>query len=256
MSFVLFNFETTTYCNAKCPSCFRTMEINYHRGKIAQIAALGKIPSTNDHQKCLKLEHLSIEDFDFFLWENGKYLRSISSSYDETVAKFCGELGDPLLHPKIDELVLLSSRFFDRVEIFTNGGLRNPRWIKTLLQKNEKLYFVFAIDGITHEVNKKYRIGVNTDLAFNNMFESINHRATKWDFTVFEHNYQEVEQAIKLALEHKIKIHVRINGRGFSKITKEHLIKLEKDLIKYNDLDPDFWQERSPLKIESDGLVY
>lgn len=256
MSFVLFNFETTTYCNAKCPSCFRTMEINFHQMQIAKIIRKGEIPSADDHQKCLKLEHLSIEDFDFFLWENGKYLRSMSSSYGETVAKFCGELGDPLMHPKIDELVSLSSRFFDRVEIFTNGGLRSPRWIKTVLQKNKKLHFVFAIDGITHEVNKKYRIGINTDLAFNNMFESINHRDTKWEFTVFEHNYQEVEQAIKLALDHKIKIHVRINGRGFSKITKDHLIKLKKYLIKYKDLDPDFWQEYSLLKQESDDLVY
>jgi MoaA/NifB/PqqE/SkfB family radical SAM enzyme len=236
-SFVLFNFETTSYCNVKCPSCFRTSLNKYD-------------------DKCLKLEHLSIEDFDFFLWENGKYFKSIRSSYNEIVAKFCGELGDPLMHPKMDELALLASRFFDRVEIFTNGGLRNPKWIKSLLQKNEKLYFIFAIDGLTHETNKKYRIGSNTNLAFDNMFESVKHRSTKWDFTVFEHNFQEVEDAIKVALDHKIQMHVRINGRNFSKISEKNLIKLEKDLVKYKNLDPEVWQEYTSLKIESEGLRY
>ena len=56
------------------------------------------------------------------------------------------------------------------------------------------------------------------------MFESVKHRATKWDFTVFEHNYQEVEDAIKVALDYEIQIHVRINGRNFSKISEKHLI--------------------------------
>ena len=212
--FVLFNFETTSYCNAKCPSCFRTTERYF------------------SFDNSFKLNHLSTEDFDVFLWKNGKYLRDIRLS-NNIVAKFCGELGDPLMHPEIDELVLLASNFFDRVEIYTNGGLRTPKWIKSFLQKNKKLFLIFSIDGLTHKTNSLYRIDVNTNLAFNNMFESAKHRVTKWDFTVFDHNFQEVDQAIVLAREKDIKLHVRINEREYSKITEKNLIKLKNTL---NDL--------------------
>ena len=211
--FVLFNFETTSYCNAKCPSCFRTTERYF------------------SFDNSFKLNHLSTEDFDTFLWKNGKHLRYIRLS-NNIVAKFCGELGDPLMHPEIDELVLLASNFFDRVEIYTNGGLRTPEWIKSFLQKNKKLFLVFSIDGLTHKTNKLYRIDVNTDLAFNNMFESAKQRVTKWDFTVFDHNFQEVDQVIALAKEKNIKLNVRINEREYSKITEKNLIKLKNTLFR------------------------
>jgi len=123
--FILFNFEITSYCNAKCPSCFRTIDKN------------------------LKLKHLSIDDFDNFLWENVKYLKNIRLS-DNIVAKFCGELGDPLLHPKIDQLVISASNFFDRVELYTNGGLKTPEWINSFLQKNKK---------IIQKISKKRKAG-------------------------------------------------------------------------------------------------
>ena len=223
MSFVLFNFETTSYCNAKCPSCFRTanlyIEDQYH-GPIRHF------------------KHLSVEDFEEFLLNNSKYLNSIKSSpgnkkYDLVVAKFCGEIGDPLMHPEMDKLVSLASMVFNRVEIFTNGGLRNPEWINQILNKNNNLYFVFGIDGVTDEINQKYRIGVRTDLAFSNMLMSVKQRDTKWDFTVFEHNYHQLQDAIDFAEKHEIYINVRINGRPYSKLKKEK-ISLVEDILKKN----------------------
>ena len=216
--FLLLNFEISTLCNAKCPSCYRTSLINW-----------GDVVS--DEHYFHKYKHIKVEDFEYLILNNISYFKN--HGYQHLDAKFCGEVGDPLVHPEIEELIYLASTVFDRVEIFTNGGLRNSRWIDKVLKKYEKLYFVFGIDGVTDEINQKYRIGVRTDLAFSNMLMSAKQRFTKWDFTIFEHNYHQLQEAIDFAEKHKIYINDRINGRPYSKL-KEEKISLVEDILKKN----------------------
>ena len=65
-----------------------------------------------------------------------------------------------------------ASMAFDKIEIFTNGGLRSNKFVKDVL-KNPKVHFIFGIDGITDEINQKYRKGVNTKLALSYTFLKI-----------------------------------------------------------------------------------
>ena len=129
----IFNFEITSYCNADCPSCFRTL---YKES----------LPSTR---------HLKIEDFEFLILHNIKFFKN--NQHENLLAKFCGEIGDPLLHPNIEQLISIAETVFDNVEIYTNGGLRNPKWIKNILTRYKKTRFVFGIDGLTDVTNQIYR---------------------------------------------------------------------------------------------------
>ena len=216
--FLLFNFEITSHCNAKCPSCFRTSLLDYNKNW------------SNNENYLSNFKHLSVNDFENFILENISFLKK--NDYGHTIAKFCGEVGDPLMHPEIEVLINLSSMVFDKIEIFTNGGLRYKKWIKKLLMKYSKLHFVFGIDGITDEINQKYRIGVRTDLALSNMIESAKHRFTKWEYTIFEHNHHQLQDAIDFAKDHSIYILARVNGRPYSKLNEDNVKKVESILNK------------------------
>ena len=55
-SFLLFNFEITSHCNAKCPSCFRTSLLNWND----KYQTIGRDPTSNivfAKGKCINLSN-------------------------------------------------------------------------------------------------------------------------------------------------------------------------------------------------------
>ncbi len=208
----LFNFEISSHCNAKCPSCFRT-EFNEYVPK--------------------PYKHLKADDFEDIVYKNISWFRN--HSYSKIQARFCGEIGDPLMNPELDRLTFIAENAFDSVEIFTNGGLRNPRWIKEFLIKHKTTNLVFGIDGLTDETNQMYRVSVNTDLAFRNMKEAVKHGHTRWDYTIFSHNYHEVSDVIKLGKELEVDLLCRFNGRQYNKLDDEYYEHCE-NLLKTNEI--------------------
>ncbi len=214
VKFCSFNFEVTSYCNADCPSCFRTQ----HAPKVV----LNK--------------HLKVEDFKFLISHNTNFIYfHLKNQYDKLIAKFCGEIGDPLLHPNIDQLISIAETVFDNVEIYTNGGIRGPKWIKKILTRYKKTSFVFGIDGLTDEINQIYRVNVRTDIALKNMIESAKHGFTKWHYTIFNHNYHELPDVIKFTKKYNLTLLCRFNGREFNKLDDENIFICE-ELLKKNNI--------------------
>ena len=210
--FCLYNFEITSYCNADCPSCFRTRE----------------------KENLPPYRHLRVEDFELLVLNNIDFFKN--NQYDKLSAKFCGEIGDPLLHPNIVQLIGIAESVFDRVEIYTNGGLRNPKWIKNILTQYKKTCFVFGIDGLTDEINQIYRVNVRTNIALKNMIESAKYAFTKWEYTIFNHNYHELPDVLKFARKHDLSLLCRFNGREFNKLDEENIVKCE-NLLKKNNIE-------------------
>ena len=208
------NFEVTSYCNADCPSCFRTRE----------------------KENLLPYKHLKVEDFEFLILHNIKFFKN--NQYENWIAKFCGEIGDPLLHPNIEQLIMIAEKVFDNVEIFTNGGIRNAKWIKKILFLCNKTIFIFGIDGLTDEINQKYRVNVRTDIALKNMIESAKYRFNQinWHYTIFNHNYHELPDVIKFTKKYNLTLLCRFNGREFNKLDDENIFKCE-NLLKKNNIE-------------------
>jgi MoaA/NifB/PqqE/SkfB family radical SAM enzyme len=199
---MIIDFNITNFCNAKCPTCKRFDVDNY----------LQLTPG-------LKLVHMELKEFEFVLDKNRNFFYG-------KICYFCGEFGDPLMHPFIKEFAQLANKVFKEVVVYTNGGLNRKDFFDYSILPDNNVTIRFGIDGLTSESNNKYRIDVNTDLAYKNMFYVANHKKTLWDFTLFEHNKHEIEDIIKLVDEHSnlflnIRCNLRPDFHGVNRIKRE-----------------------------------
>lgn len=83
------------------------------------------------------------------------------------------------------------------------------------MQNYQNLHFHFGIDGMTNEINNLYRVGSNIEKVFTNMRSAteIDNNRVKWDYTIFEWNKHQVDDARRLAETLNIGINVRPNGK-------------------------------------------
>ena len=110
-----FEFQITSYCQAKCASCQRTIDIDNFT------------PT-----------HYPIEKFE-------KTLNNLSS-VDVDIITLCGEYGDPMMHPQIEEFIKLASNRGYEIELMTNGALRSPAFYKRIADTYSNLSIFFCID--------------------------------------------------------------------------------------------------------------
>jgi len=167
--------EITTYCNARCRLCPRT------------------ITETGEPQKWLVQEHMSFDTFKM-IWSN--------KSNKIKHLKLCGQFGDPMMNPEVGKIVDHVLVDEDATMLInTNGGLRNTNWYKEMANKYDgQLEIRFGIDGLDHETNWKYREGVIFNKAFENMLSfHENGGDACWQFILFEWNQHQLEAAHALA---------------------------------------------------------
>ena len=185
------DFCITTYCQSKCPTCPRT---NAETLELAEFITLQHMP--------------------YSVW----YGVMDKVDWSRKEIQFSGEHGDPMMHPDIEKFILSSAERAWLTTVNTNGALRNKKWYEEIYDKVEdcdygELSFVFAIDGLTQETNEKYRIDVNFKKAWENfMTVAENHsRLTYWDFLVFEHNWHELEEVIRIARDLEVNLDIKVN---------------------------------------------
>lgn len=201
-----FDIAISSYCQAKCPSCARTN------------------PDTLEKVDWLQPSHINVEVFK-------KIVDSAVKMDPNVVFQFCGELGDPLMHPNIEELIDYAMEYSNGVEVNTNGGLRNSEFFKKMAEKWEyvgdysaedakMLKFIFGIDGMTKESSEAYRVAVDWERAITNMETWANNGGRgEWHFILFEHNWQEIPMAIRLAEIIDYPIFFKFNGRDYGMIS-------------------------------------
>jgi hypothetical protein len=204
-----FDFAITTYCQARCRSCQRTDD------------------ETGKTVSWLKPSHMN---YDFFK----RTLENADLNFDHI--EFCGELGDPMMHPEIHKFISTAIKY-SKVVIDTNGGLRQPEWYKTIAQQycrfrpgSKKLFLQFGIDGIDHDTNWKYREGVDFERAMANMrawFE--NGGRGNWQFLIFSWNWHQVADAYRISKTlPECEMVFKVNQRPHGMISKSDLAKAYK----------------------------
>ena len=157
--------EASTFCNARCPLCPRSL----HGYKVDSV---------------YKELHL-----------DPKVFEKILKDYPEReYVYFNGNLGDPMMHPKILELVELNKC---QSMITTNGsiGLQST-WIELA---NCKVEVVFSIDGL-EDTNHLYR----QDVEWNKIMDRVKWFIgaggnAVWKFIVFRHNMHQINEAKQLS---------------------------------------------------------
>ena len=104
-----FEFSITTYCQASCPSCARTLILN------------------SDTPEKLKIQHMDLDRFETVVKDN---------AFSWSMITFCGEHGDPMMHPKIEDFIEVAFNNSGKgVRVCTNGGLRDEYFYAKLAKK-------------------------------------------------------------------------------------------------------------------------
>ena len=193
------DFALTTYCQAKCRSCARTNE------------------ETGEKEDWLELRHMQLDNFETILKTTKKELDWI---------QFCGEVGDPCMHPQIEKFTDIALKYARSVNINTNGGLRQPDWYSRLARQYEgKIWIKFGVDGADHDTNWLYREGVDWQRAMDNMRAYFqNGGSGVWHFLIFDWNWHQIPEAIAIAKDMRCNIEFKWNTREFGLITKENRV--------------------------------
>lgn len=208
-----YDVALTTYCQAKCRSCHRTNS------------------TTGNKVDWLKLQHMDLE---FYKKVLHGYIQSKEKS--DIGILFCGEYGDPMMHPKIKSIIRYTAPRVSEILIKTNGGLRQPEFYRDIALGYPTVGIHFGIDGIDAETNEKYREGVNFDRAMANMKEwcKIAPNRARWDFLIFEWNWHQIPIAYQQAKELGCDIEFKINARPWGLISDKNRLIAEEMLKDLN----------------------
>jgi molybdenum cofactor biosynthesis enzyme MoaA len=206
-----FEIAPTTYCQARCYPCQR-----------CETGWTGKVRSD------LKITHMPIALFN-------NIVTQIFDTYQSnkiTHIRLCGDAGDPMMHPDIEQFVKSVLVGCQHVGIHTNGGLRQPAWYTHAGEAyGEHLYIMFGIDGTDHDTNWKYREGVDWQRAMDNMLAFKKAGGyTIWQFVIFPWNLHQIEAAAAIANDNSIKMKFIVNDKdGPGELTEfERNIALQK----------------------------
>lgn len=201
-----FDIEITSYCQAECYGCQRNIGLK------------GKNPA-------LVESHMLYENF-------CKLLDSIDADLQCEHIEFCGEFGDPMMHPDIERFIERASHSTSFINIHTNGGLRQPKWYSYMAEKHidYDLEIKFGIDGCDHNTNWKYRKGVHWERAMDNLRAWTDAGGKgHWAFLLFDWNYHQIPQAVQMAndIGCKLKFHLTRDNNGLGGMSP-HIINSDK----------------------------
>lgn len=180
--------ELTSHCNAACPGCLRT-----------QILEKGQL---------LPLNHLDEK----ILFQRFEKLKPEGS-----IIFLCGVLGDPLMHPKILEIINWFLSKGSQIEIFTNASLRSEKFYYELGEisfHTKRLALNFAVDGL-EDTNSIYRVNTSYKMIKRNMMAYSRAKGLGvWVFIEFDHNLHQKEEARQQAYSLNLGFSVSRNTRN------------------------------------------
>lgn len=209
------HLELTNRCNALCPQCSRTIDpIN------------------------------KFYDLSFDL---------IRSAFDNHIFKevqYCGNDGDPLLSKDLLQI----AKFFApaRQMIHTNGSVRSKQFWRELATV-PNVIVVFGIDGADKQTNSIYRVQTDFNKIISNAKTFIDNGGEAWwQYIMFEHNVNQVEQAKLLASQLKFNRFETVYSRRES---TQDVSPILIDRVEGSDLECKA-EKRQEIYVRSDGEVF
>ena len=164
--------EVTTKCNAWCPSCARNQ------------SGFGLNP---------KLELVDLDP--------NRFTEVVKQFPNLEVIHFCGTFGDAIAARDIFEIVAIAKLYCKKIQLNTNGSLRNDNWWKEfanlLADIDHDVWF--CIDGLK-DVHEIYRQGTDFDTIINNASAFIKAGGTAtWQFIPWKHNEHQILDCIRMS---------------------------------------------------------
>lgn len=204
------NIDTSHRCVFKCPQCIRQKSI-----------------SQDQIKRSFDLEE---KDFQKIL------------NYYELGLTFCGQISDPIYHPRFLNLLKMCNGEGRAVRIATVGSGKSDAWWEEAYSYglHENAWY-FGVDGID-EKSELYRVGSNFQDVWNRMKQGrdLGH-AIVWQYIIFGYNEHEVDRAIEIAKEENFALLLVNTNRGFN--PKNPLLRKNVD-FKLEGPDKKFTEER------------
>ena len=162
------NLDITNRCRLQCSQCMRQTYPNLHkRGR-----------------------DISLEN-----------IEKISKGFKKLL--FCGQMGDPIYHPKFDKIMDICKN--NQVQISTNGSGKSSSWYKKIHKINPNISWMFGLDGLP-EQSHIYRVNQDGLKVFENMkMLSAMGGFVIWQYIVFRYNENNLTKAKTLADQYNMK---------------------------------------------------
>ncbi|MDP6552311.1 MAG: hypothetical protein QGH58_00700 [Arenicellales bacterium] len=191
-----FHLELTDKCNAACPMCGRTQQMNRclpDMSKVRNIELdLALIKRNFTPELCSKISEIDL----------------------------CGGLGDPAAARECIEICDYFIGFDIKVVLSSNGGLRSASWWRSLgelFTENDSLV-EFHIDGLK-DTNHLYRVNTRFGKIMENATAYLaSGAAAEWHFIAFRHNEHQIADALEISRK-----------MGFSRFRVIHTIRFGKE---------------------------
>ena len=115
---------------------------------------------------------------------------------------FCGQLSDPVHHPKFIEILDYLYKKDIQVTVHNASSQKPMKWYIKAFQAHPKAKWIFAIDGLPEESNM-YRINQDGVKMFEVAKEAKKHlkQTPSWQFIVFSYNEHNLEKAKQMAID-------------------------------------------------------
>ena len=172
------NIDISFRCPLECPRCQR--QVTWRK------------PVWRDNPLKVPGRDLTLDEID-----------KISDYYDDFL--FCGQLSDPVHHPKFPEILKMLYKKKIKAEVSTAASQKSKDFYIKCFEANKNAMWVFGIDGLPEE-SHKYRINQDGQKLFDIMIESKKYleNTPTWQYIVFSYNEDHIEQAKKLAKENGV----------------------------------------------------
>lgn len=169
------NIDITHRCSLECPRCPRQFAFRNKGRKV-----YGQDVTLNDIKKLAK----HYQNFDF-----------------------CGQLSDPVHHPKFIEILEYLKSVNIEVNVHNASSQKSLSWYIKAFKANTNATWIFGIDGLPNE-SHNYRVNQDGEKLFKIMCESKKYLTSLpvWQYIVFRYNQEHVEEAKQMAID---------NGLGF-----------------------------------------
>ena len=128
---------------------------------------------------------------------------------------FCGQVSDPVHHPKFIEFLELLYKNNSSVSVHHATAAKPRKWYPKAFQANPDARWWFGIDGLPNE-SHKYRINQDGEKLFDIMVEATKHLKTYpiWQYIVFKYNQDHVEYCKEWAKDIGCKFKLVLSGKA------------------------------------------
>ena len=178
---MLLHLEMTKRCLLECPKCPRTI----YKGRYT-------------------IDDLNID-----------HAKELVIKTKPRVVNMCGNLGDPIYHPRLIEFITWLEEENYSWDLHTNGSGKKQSWWQELYDCYETKYnkIWFGVDGLDDTAHN-YRVGINWQQSFDAMCLGVKQgKDIYWQWIPFSFNEHQIDDAKKLATDNGINLVLRLSAR-------------------------------------------